>query len=378
MAETTSGVSASYVNGVVNSAISSLRSELKGDISAVRNELHKEIQRLEREMREVGEMIAREIQKQTSQLSGQIENQTNKIEHQTVAVVGGVAANTIMLERTKLQIEDDFTKTRTKLDLQTEASLQIEVGKKIADSVSTHGKLMAFAKDIKNRFEKSIEGFYFNRQLYNVNFKKIFDEYTFKLRTIGEHIFFVRDNDISPAIKAAEAPLEEIHGLPMEVDLYRLKVRAENLDEVLQILKDSRFDKVLNSLDSLEGTLDGRFGIEFSGQPTPNTALSTVVLATTSPIATDILVGRNAMSVSDGQSVNLDSANTELAVFESKKAQDYLFAAVSKKEKRDPTPEEMGALLKAAASLAQKKLISEEGVALFEDFIGSGNLKIVR
>jgi hypothetical protein len=38
----------------------------------------------------------------------------------------------------------------------------------------------------------------------------------------------------------------------------------------------------------------------------------------------------------------------------------------------------MGALFKAAASLAQKKLISEEGVALFEDFIGSGNLKIVR
>jgi hypothetical protein len=84
------------------------------------------------------------------------------------------------------------------------------------------------------------------------------------------------------------------------------------------------------------------------------------------------------MSVSDGQSVNLDSANSELAVFESKKAQDYLFAAVSKKEKRDPTPDEMGALLKAAKSLVQKKLISEEGVALFEDFIGSGNLKIVR
>lgn len=385
MAETSSGVSASYVNSTVNSAISSLRSELKGEINAIRNELQKEIQRLEREMREVGEMIAREIQKQTSQLSGQIENQTNKIEnqtskieHQTVAVVGGVAANTVMLERTKIQLEDDFDKTRTKLDLQTEASLQIEVGKKIADSVSTHGKLMAFAKDIKNRFEKSIEGFYFNRQLYNVNFKKIFDEYTFKLRTIGEHIFFVRDNDISPAIKAAEAPLEEIHGLPMEVDLYRLKVRAENLDEVLQILKDSRFDKVLNSLDSLEGTLDGRFGIEISGQPTPNTTLSTIVLATTSPIATDILVGRNALPVSDGQSVNLDSANTELAVFESKKAQEHLFAAVSKKEKRDPTPEEMGALFKAAASLAQKKLISEEGVALFEDFIGSGNLKIVR
>jgi uncharacterized protein YdcH (DUF465 family) len=378
MAETASGVSASYVDSAVRNAMSSLRSELKGEINAARNELHQEIQRLEREMREVGEMIAREIQKQTSQLSDRIENQTNKIEHQTVAVVGGVAATTVMLERTKLQLEDDFTKTRTKLDLQTEASLQIEVGKKISDSVSTHGKLMAFAKDIKNRFEKSIEGFYLNRQLYNVNFKKIFDEYTFKLRTIGEHIFFVRDNDISPAIKAAEAPLEEIHGLPIEVDLYRLKVRAENLDEVLQILKDSRFDKVLNSLNSLEDTLEGQFGIDVIGEATENTTLSTVVIATSSPIATDILVGRSAKSVSDGQSVNLDSVNPELAVFESKKAQDYLLETVANKVRRDPTPEEMGALLKAAASLVQKKLISEEGVALFEDFIGSGNLKIVR
>lgn len=360
MAETSSGVSASYVQSVVSNAVSSLRSELQRDINAVRNELHKEIQRLEREMIQIGEMIVNEIQKQT------------------VAVVGGVAANTIMLERTKLQLEEDFTKTRTKLDLQTEVSLQIEVGKKIAESTSTHGKLMSFAKDIKNRFNRSIESFYLNRQLYNVNFKKIFDEYNFKLRTIGEHIFFVRDNDISPAIKAAEAPLQEIHGLPIEVDLYRLKVRSENLDEVLQILKASRFDKILNSVDSLEKSLDERFGIESGGHPISNTNLSTVVLATTSPIATDILVGRNANSVSDGQPVNLDAANNELSAFESKKAQDYVSSAVTKNEKRNPNPEEMGALLKAAANLAQKNLISEESVALFEDFISSGNLKIVR
>jgi hypothetical protein len=377
MAEGPSGISAGEVQGIVNSAVNSLRSQLMGEINgvrneinSVRNELYKEIQRLENEMREVGQMIATAIQNQTAQLSGQIENQT-------IAVVGGVAATTVMLERTKLQIEEDFTKTRTKLDLQTESTLQIEVAKKMADSSATHGKLMAFAKDIKNQFERSIESFYLNRQLYNVNFKKIFDEYTNKLRTIGEHIFFIRDNDISPAIKAAEAPHQEIHGLPIEVDLFRLKVRAENLDEVLQILKDSRFDKVLNSLDSLEGVLEAQFGLGV-GNPSSTETLRTVVLATTSPIATDLLVGREALPVSGGQSVNLNDANVELSVFESKKAQDYLFAAVANKEKRDPTPEEMGALLKAASNLARKKFISEEGVALFEDFIGSGNLKIVR
>lgn len=370
MAEGPSGISAGEVHSIVNNAVSALRSQLMGEINSVRNELHREIQRLENEMREVGQMIATAIQNQTAQLSGQIETQT-------IAVVGGVAATTLMLEKTKSQIADDFDKTRIKLDLQTESTLQIEVAKKMADSSATHGKLMAFARDIKNQFERSIEAFYLNRQLYNLNFKKIFDEYTNKLRTIGEHIFFIRDNDISPAIKAAEAPLQEIHGLPIEVDLFRLKVRAENLDEALRILKDSRFDKVLYSLDSLESVLESQFGLGV-GNPSSTETLSTVVLATTSPIATDLLVGREALPVSGGQSVNLNLANVELSAFESKKAQDYLFAAVANKEKRDPTPEEMGALLKAASSLARKKLISEEGVALFEDFIGSGNLKIVR
>ena len=371
MAEGSPGISHGEVQSIVNSAISSLRSEVMSEIRSVQNELHSEIQRLEAEMREVGQMIASEIRNQTNQLSGQIETQT-------LAVVGGVAANTFMLERTKTQIEEDFSKTRTKLDLQTEANLQIEVGKKMADSVSTHGKLMAFAKDIDNRFEKSIEGFYLNRQLYNVNFNKIFDEYANKLRTIGQHIFFIRDNDILPAIEAAQAPLEEIHGLPMEVDLFRLKVRAENLDEVLQILKDSRFYKVLKSIELLEGTLDSQYGIKSTNTETSTDVFSTVVMATYSPLGTDILVGRNAQIVSGGKPVNFDPNNSELEVFESKKASAYLVAAAERREKRDPTPSEMGRLLKAAGSLAQRKLISDDAVSLLEDFFSSGNLKLVR
>ena len=182
MAEGSVGISAGEVHSIVSSAVNSVRNELIGEINSVRRELEREIDRLEREMKEVGQMIASEIRNQTSFLGGKIENQT-------VAVVGGVAANTIMLERTKSQLEADFEKTRTKLDLQTEATLQIEVGKKMADAMASNGKLMAFAKDIKNRFERSLEAFYLNRQLYNVNFKKIFEEYTNKLKTIGEHIF---------------------------------------------------------------------------------------------------------------------------------------------------------------------------------------------
>ena len=370
MAEVSSGISAGEVQNIVNSAVSSVRSELIREINSVKRELESEINRLEKEMKEVGQMIASEIRNQTSFLGGKIENQT-------IAVVGGVAANTVMLERTKSQIEEDFVKTRTKLDLQTEATLQIEIGKKMADSMATHGKLMAFANDIKNRFERSLEGFYLNRQLYNVNFKKIFDEYSNKLKTIGEHIFSVRDNDIAPAIDAAQLPLEEIHGLPFEVDLFRLKVRAENLDQALQILKDSRFDKVLQSINSLENKLNTQFGLKSLGADPRQQNLAAVVLATESPISKDFLVGRDVQVVGDNQSINVSPGNSALAALSSVKAQQLISDVGRLKERRGLTPEEMGRLVTAAGSLAQRNLISKEAVTLFEDFISSGNLRVV-
>lgn len=372
MAETSSGISYSQAQSIAEQAASRVRNELLGEVNALRRELHNEIQRLEREMREVGEMIVSELRDQTSRIG-------HHIDTQTAAVVGGVAANTIMLERTKGQIQEDFDKTRTKLDLQTEANLQIEVGKKMADSLSTHGKLMAFARDIKQRFEKSLESFYINRQLYNVNFKKIFDEYTNKLRTIGDHIFQIRDADIAPAVEAAQAPLEEIHGLPMEVDLYRLKVRSENLDQALNILKESRFDKILNSIGSLEDALLNTYAIDTSSvlNANDNEELAVVGLATISPIATDVLVGASAVEVQKGQSVNIQHSN-DYSNYQSKQAMDLIVNVVNKSEAESPTIEEINSLLAAAKRLVDKRMITKESLTMFEDFLGSDNLKLVR
>jgi len=369
MAES-AGVSQGYVDSRINSLQNQLDNQVRSlhnEIDHVKNELRSEINRLEREMKEVGDMIVRELRNQTESLG-------HHLQTQTVAVVGGVAANTVMLERTKSQIQDDFHQTRTKLDLQTEATLQVEVGKKIADTASTHGKLKAFAKDIGERFNKSIEGFYLNRQLYNVNFKKIFDEYTNKIRTIGSHIFEIRDQDITPAIKAAETPLEEIHGLPIEVDLMRLKIRSQNLDETLKILKESRFDQVLNSIDSLEKTLESQFNLECK-EIIKDEYLLSVVLATSSPISTDILVGQKAEIIDKSQSVNLKN-NIDTSFMESKFVRDSLLNFADKK--RALTTEEIARMLQAARNLVKKNLLSQEGVTLFEDFISSNNLKIVR
>jgi hypothetical protein len=362
MAEAT-GVSQSYVDN----RISNLHSLVQTEIENSRREFRREVERLEREMIEVGKMIVGEIREQTSRLSGNLETQT-------VAVVGGVAANTVMLERTKNQIETDFDKTRVKLDLQTQATLHIEIGKKIAECVSTHGKLMAFATDVNSRFQKSIEGIFLNRQLYTVNFNKIFDEYRNKIRTIGEHIFYIRENDILPAVKAANTSLEEIHSLPFEVDLMRLKVRAQSLDETLTMLKESRFDQILNSLNDLNENLNSHFALDgLKGVISANDC-QIVMMGIQSKLATNFLIGAKAFAVGSTQAVNLtyqDDVFPELLGSNGKRVIGELLSSAT----RAANEEEVARLHSATERLKSKGLISNESSSMLNDFLNSGNLK---
>jgi hypothetical protein len=260
--------------------------------------------------------------------------------------------------------------------MQTEASLQIEVGKKLADSVSTHGKLMAFASDINSRFQKSIEGIFLNRQLYSVNFNKIFDEYRNKIRTIGDHIFYIRDNDILPAVKAANASLEEIHGLPFEVDLLRLKVRAQSLDETLTMLKESRFDQILNSLDNLTESLDSQFALDLKANEPAGGDCKVVLMAVQSKLATDYLIGAEAGAVGTGQAVNIvhnDNLYPDYLGKNSKNLMESLLASVA----RLASKEELDRLHLAVESLRNKNLISEDSSMMVNDFLDSNKLKFV-
>ena len=357
------GESASSMDyGYVDSAINSLRSELHGEILDVQNEVRElsawvkgEIQRLENEMREIGEMIVHAIDKQTA------------------AVVGGVAATTIMIERTKHQIEEDFTQTRSKLELQTESTLQIEVGKKLAEANSSKGKLDAFINDIKLRFDRAIAGVAINRQLYNLNFKKITEEYQNKIKTIGEHIFQVKLEDIAPAMKAARIPYEVTHSLPIELDLKRLSARAENLDETLTLLRSSRLDEVLSSLKTLDSTLDGfAAGDAVAGD---NVALCVEGLAATSPTSTRVYAGLVASAIEGSKPISLSLADASLALFDSKDVETQVQQTMAKRKFRDLSGPEVVALSKAAKELRSRKLISADAHALLDDFLGTGNLK---
>jgi hypothetical protein len=202
---------------------------------------------------------------------------------------------------TKVQLEQDFSLTREKIEIQTESALQIEVGKKVAEAGSLRAKLDAFLKDIKDRFDRSIAGVVINRELYSLNFKKITDEYENKIRTIGEHIFQVKTEDIAPAVKAAQVLYEDAHSLPIEMDLKRLSARAECLDQTLEMLKTSRLDEVVSSLDTLDNMLK-----QYSAPGVAADASFCVEgVAVTSANSANLLVGLVASAVTAGEGIVL-------------------------------------------------------------------------
>ncbi|MBM3273131.1 hypothetical protein FJY94_07815 [Candidatus Kaiserbacteria bacterium] len=353
----------------LNSAIDSLRSEMQSEIKSVHSEMRDEIrdlqrwvesevQRLEDEMREVGEMIV------------------NAINNQTVAVVGGVAATTTMLERTKQQIEEDFQATRGRIEVQTESTLQIEIGKKVAVATALKGKLEAFFQDIRTRYDRSLVSVGLNYELYNQNFQKIADDYQTKLHTIGEHIFRIKLEDIAPAVKAARVPYEDAHSLPIEMDLTRLSARSANLDDTLTLLKTSRLDEVTHSLDDLDQTINTYTHDGLACRQGDDT-LCVQGLAISSGNNLTVLSGHAALKVQGEQPVLLQVADDSLVAFHSKAAQQRITQQVHQHTYRAPKPDEVVRLGKAAESLAKQNLISTEALALFEDFLGSGKLSVL-
>lgn len=249
------------------------------------------------------------------------------------------------------------------------------MGKKVADASALKSKLDAFFGDIKARFDKAIAGVAINRELYNLNFKKITDEYENKIGKIGEHIFQVKLEDVAPAVRAAQVPYEDAHSLPIEMDLKRLSARAENLDETLGMLKASRLDEAVSWL----GTLDSKLNQYSTGNHIPGEDVSLCVegIAVMSPNSSKILMGLLASKVTSFAGVSLSAADESLQVFGGAKGRELLAAALVSQSFRDLEGPEIIALSKAAATLFDQEMISGDAKAMFEDFLGSGNLKVL-
>lgn len=343
--------------------IDNLRNEFDGRIrnveqkvSNLQTELWNEVARLEREMREIGNMIV------------------GAINQQTAAIVGGVAANTVMIEGLKGKVEDEFERTIDKLDSQIESALQVEVVKKMADASSVRSKLSAFVSDIRSRFDKSIFNAAANRELYNLNFRKITDEYENKIKIIGSHIFEVRDQDIAPVLASAKVPYELTHGLSIEMDMARLSARSQNLDETVSLLRNSRVSEVLSSLGDLEKEL-AEFALPCD-PPSADIELCVEAIVTHSATGSSLYAGMKSRQVSEGLAANIIH-EADLGVYSAAEGRERVVAELEKADLRAAREDELAAIAAAAADLADRKLISTEARDQIADFLRAGKLKVL-
>ena len=208
---------------------------------------------------------------------------------------------------------------------------------------------------------------------YDERFNQIFDEYENKVRTIGEHIFQIRD-EIRLVESSSSQSLETIYSLPMEVDLYRLDMRSEELDQTVSMLEASRLQEIKSSLNDLKDAIsmlsykkgiasEQRTGLEalYVKSSTGNQDLLIAAKATRSP----------GGSVTVDTSI-LDNPESDISgeVFQS------VIEALSTHQQRPLQDEEYEELREAIRTLSEDGIISPDDAAMASAVVESRKVSI--
>lgn len=327
----------------------------RDEANRVKRDLEQQIKELMNDIRRVGDQIK------------------SAIEFQTASIIAGVTATTAAVVSTKSEISDTRTQLSEKLTLQLRSELQLELGRKLNVARSASAKFKQFFQDIRSRFEKSVEGVFINRMEYDERFNQIFDEYQNKIRTIGEHIFQIRDEIRLVESSSSQSP-ETIYSLPMEVDLYRLDIRSEELDQTVSMLEASRLQEIKSSLNELKSAIsmlsyqqeiasEERAGLE-------------ALYVTSSRGDQDLLLAAKAFR-SPGGSIEVDNSILDGPASDiSGEISKLLIDALTARQQRPLQEEEYEELTEAIRILSEDGIISPDDAVLASAVVESRNVSI--
>lgn len=327
--------------------------------------------------RREAEKVEERLQNQINELMTDIRRVGDQIksaiEFQTATIVAGVTATTAAVVSTKSEISDTRTQLSEKLTLQLRSELQLELGRKLNVARSASAKFKQFFQDIRSRFEKSVEGVFINRMEYDERFNQIFDEYQNKIRTIGEHIFQIRDEIRLVETSSSQSP-ETIYSLPMEVDLYRLDIRSEELDQTVSMLEASRLQEIKSSLNELKSAIsmlsyqqeiasEERAGLE-------------ALYVTSSGGDQDLLLAAKAFR-SPGGSIEVDNSILDGPASDiSGEISKLVIDSLTARQQRPLHEEEYEELTEAIRILSEDGIISPDDAVLASAVVESRNVSI--
>jgi len=333
--------------------------------SRARQIAYEEARDMANELRNEFNSRINDIMRDIDQMSRELQR---SIETQTAAIIASVGTTTAAVMSTK----DEVEQAKGQITLQLRSELQLELGRKLNVARSASSKFKQFFEDIKSRFDKSLQGVFINRNEYDVRFIQIFEEYEKKIRTIGEHIFQIRD-EIKLVEEASSESLETIHSLPLEVDLYRLKLRSEELDQTIQLLEASRLHEIKSSLGKLQLAADS---LSFNNLNTSDEKIGIeALLVQSNNNKSDLLMGADAQR-SPGASVQLQSELLDNADnFLDENLQAILEHGLEQRQTRDLNSQEYQDLQEAINTLSEDGIISPDDAAFAEAVINSKNIK---
>lgn len=355
--------------------------DVANQINQLRAYIDSEIKRLENQMINLANQVVSAIKNQTEHLSSDMNKQTIAVVAQAVMtykmlnstrdeLVGTRKQLETDFQDTRKQLATDFQETRDNLSLKTEADLQLELTGKVSSTIATKAKIESFVINITNRFEKSIEGIFQNRQLYNLNFHKIYEEYTNKIRTIARHIYDIVENDFVPATKAATIPVQQLCDLPMEVDLLRIKIRSESLDESIELLKATRLDAILLSQSKLETSLENKYRISSTATDSSGEYFVHGVFVRTGSSSNLILESRIEPQISaNAENLSFTAPANDFARYHDLTIKTKVSAEIAKRGERQATAEEKNVIILAAKRLMTRGKISTDSHKLLDEFL---------
>jgi hypothetical protein len=158
------------------------------------------------------------------------------------------------------------------------------------------------------------------------------------------------------------------------MDLTRLAARSRNLDQTVELLRKSRVDEALSSLDDVERDLAG-FD---AGCPVPaaNIELCVEAVAIYSASGSTFYAGMDAQPIADGEAIKLGHV-ADLGVYASREGHARVADMLAAAGRRTASAEEVKAIARAAADLAARKLISADAKEQITGFLNAGKLKMV-
>ncbi|MBI4700137.1 MAG: hypothetical protein HY744_03045 [Deltaproteobacteria bacterium] len=175
------------------------------------------------------------------------------------SVTGGLA----VVDAQVKQVDESVEETTSAVEQMTSAVVQMEVIRLLNEAKGPIERAKGFVQEIDQRFAKAIENVAFVQAQYDELLAKVTAEYDRKLRTIGEHIFRIYEQDFReraeiPMTTPAEAHLD----LALAVDERWLKARSDGLETNLAELGEAVLEPLLRAHAEFEDALAGQLACQ--------------------------------------------------------------------------------------------------------------------